>query len=192
MEAAAQLDRLSSRFLPGCSSGGVPFGWDSESTPVGRLQARIFELMFYDYATDINRPLVKAADRLRRQETVDWLALVDWSLLPSIRVDLDQLPHPRQKVAIADTRLTLDQESYTITLDGTPYSGIDSVAFQIVEAIWNARPEKVSSTDLLKLRGLGGKNIPRELKKLPAQLYDLVDGRGGSGYRIVLPPPSCL
>jgi hypothetical protein len=197
-EAAACLDRLSGRFLPGCSSGGVPAEWDSESTPVGRLQARIFELTFYDYASDISWPLVTAADRLRKQEKVDWLALVDWGLLPAIRADLDLLPHPGSAAHLTDTRLcqmsaprlTLEGASYTITFDGTPYTGIDPVAFQIFEVVWNARPKKVSSTELLKLKGLRGKNIRRELKrKLPGPLNDLVKGATGSGYWIALPPP---
>jgi hypothetical protein len=199
-EAAAHLDRLSSRFLPGCSSGGFPADWDSESTPVGRLQARIFELMYYDYASDINWPLVTATDCLRRQEKVDWLALVDWGLLPAIRADLDQLPHPDSTAQLTDSRssqmsaprLTLDQASHTIILDGTPYSGIDPTAFQIFEAIWKAGPEKMSSTRLTKLRGLGSKNISRELNKLQEELRELVVGAGGSGYWIELPFKSCL
>lgn len=141
------------------------------------------------YASDICRPLVTAADRVRRQEKVDWLALVNWGLLPALRADLDQLPHPGRKVLPPDTRLTLDQESYTITLDGTPYSGIDATAFTIFNAIWNARPLKVSSTRLRKIPALARKNIGRELDKLPKDLRDLVDGAPGSGYSIVLPPP---
>jgi hypothetical protein len=98
-----------------------------------------------------------------------------------LRVWLGKRPLPR---------ITLDQDSCTITFDGTPYPGIDPVAFQIFKAIWDRRPARVSSTVLDGLPGLHGKNFSRELKKLPKDLRELVNGAGGSGYGILLPPLS--
>jgi hypothetical protein len=95
-QAADALDELSRRFLPGCSSGGVPARWDNESTPAGRVQARLFGLTFHHYhGSDVSQSLREAAARLREGEAVDWVSLVDWRLLPAMREDLDLLPHPK-------------------------------------------------------------------------------------------------
>jgi hypothetical protein len=198
-DAAQALGHLNTQFLPRCGSGGVSS--PDESTPEGRLIVGVALLADIGHrGPEQNGALLDAAQRLREGTNIDWSRLVAWETLKSIRAGLDLLPHPRRLAhpggtpvpPIPPPRLILDQESKTITLDGTPYPGIDPVAFQIFEAIWNADPKKVSSTTLLKLPGLRGKNISRELKKLPEDLRILVQGAPGSGYWMELPPPTCL
>src|SRR5262249_39686985 len=85
-------------------------------------------------------------------------------------------------------RLSFDQETYTITLDGTPHRGIDPTAFCLVKAISDGGPAHVSSSKLRQLPGMKGKNISRELNKLPEGLRSVVKGQDGAGHRIELPP----
>jgi hypothetical protein len=191
-QAAQALAHLNVEFLPRCGSGGICE--TDDSTAVGRLIGNVAGLAWLgsEGGPWHNSALVDAARMLRENKEVDWGWLVDWEMLQAIRADLNQLPQPRPKVATADNRLTLDDGSLTIILDGTPYSGIDQTAFQIFKAIWNATPEKVSSTKLRKLRGLRGKNIRRVLReKLPGPLSDVVKGARGAGYSIVLPFLDC-
>jgi hypothetical protein len=92
-------------------------------------------------------------------------------------------------------RLFLDCETLTITLDARPFTNIDPVPFQLCQALYKAGPgQVVGSKDLLQLPGLKGKNLPRELEKLPPELRGLVRGVGGKGYWLQFPPrPSnCL
>jgi hypothetical protein len=96
LRAAVHEGELWGRFLPACSSGGVAADWDGESTPAGRLQARLFDLTLHDFRDcDVSLPLREAAARLRQGEEVDWVCLVDWRVLPAMREDLDLLPHPK-------------------------------------------------------------------------------------------------
>jgi hypothetical protein len=97
-------------------------------------------------------------------------------------------------------RLTFDRESRTVTLDGTPYPRLDPTAFDLLETIWTlqqeevrrGRPGVVSGPDLLLCRRLKGKNIPREIKKLPEGLQEIIKGGPGSGRWVALPPRNCL
>jgi hypothetical protein len=197
-DAAVALGHLNTQFIPRCGSGGIPI--TDESTPVGRLIDSIATLAEFGLGgAPHNGNLLEAAQRLREGTNIDWSQLVAWETLELIRADLDQLPHPRRLAHPGGTpaaptpppRLILDQQSKTITLNGTPYPEIDPVAFRLFEAIWKADPQRVSSKKLFIIPGLYGKNVTRELRKLPEDLRDLVKSAGGSGYWIELPPPSC-
>jgi hypothetical protein len=85
-------------------------------------------------------------------------------------------------------RLVFDRDTLTITLDGLPHPNLDPTAFRILEAIRAESPEKASSKQLLEQPGLRGKNIDRELRKLPEELRAVVQGSSGSGRWIALPP----
>ncbi|MFO0881521.1 MAG: hypothetical protein U0840_29835 [Gemmataceae bacterium] len=106
-EALAHLNR---HFLPRCDSGGVQ--QIDESTPVGRLiDAVAFLVHPAGGAPGHNATLVESARWLHEGGTLDWAALADWSLLPAIRADLDQLPHPQrssqeQRLERVETLLT--------------------------------------------------------------------------------------
>jgi hypothetical protein len=98
-DAAMALAHLNTEFLPRCGSGGVR-PTDSE-TPAGRL---IFDVAilanwvstgrFRGGGPYHNSALLEASETARAGEKVDWNSLVNWSMLPSIRTDLDKLPHP--------------------------------------------------------------------------------------------------
>jgi hypothetical protein len=88
-------------------------------------------------------------------------------------------------------RLVFDHDTFTITLDGRPYPHLDPTAFRILETIRAKHPEKASSKHLLEQPGLKGKNIDRELRKLPEELRAVVQGSSGSGRWIALPPLPC-
>src|SRR5579864_830815 len=93
MWSATALGTLNHEFLPRCGSGGV-FETDPH-TPEGRL---IYDLSFLVNPEGggpyHNEALLQAARNLSEERTVDWDSLVEWSWLPRIRADLDQLPHP--------------------------------------------------------------------------------------------------
>jgi hypothetical protein len=85
-------------------------------------------------------------------------------------------------------RLVLDAATFTITLDGVLYRGVDPVAFTIFRTIWEASPRPVSGPELEKRPFLRGKKFGRELQKLPDVLRRLVIGTPGQGYHIQLTP----
>jgi hypothetical protein len=87
-------------------------------------------------------------------------------------------------------RLRLDKATRTITLDGVAYQGIDPIAFDVFAAIHKARAP-ISGPRVQETPGLRGKNLARELNKLPRSLRKLVKGRDGNGRWIELPPESC-
>jgi hypothetical protein len=90
--------------------------------------------------------------------------------------------------ATAEQRLKFDTLTQTVTLDGEAFTNLDPVAFRILRVIWEGQERKTSSRELTDLPGLGSKNIPRELKKLPEELQAIVRGATGAGRWICLPP----
>jgi hypothetical protein len=85
-------------------------------------------------------------------------------------------------------RLALDDASRCITLDGIPYAGLDPVAYQIFKEIHAGNDTPVSSGTLNNRPGRRRKKLSRELDKLPPPLRAVVEGQGGRGYSIRLPP----
>jgi hypothetical protein len=181
--AARDLAHLNTAFILRCGSGGVRIG---ELDPAGRLVQELAFLAEIGYrgGPEHNGALLEAVQILSEGKPLDWDQLVKWDRLDAIRSDLDLLPHPRASKSLP--RLTLDPDSRTITVDGKSHPAIDPTAFLIFDALWEASPGKLSSIDLHKQRALGGKNISRELKKLPKALRILVKSAGGSGYWIQL------
>jgi hypothetical protein len=91
-------------------------------------------------------------------------------------------------------RLRFDQGTLTVWLDGQAYEKLNPTAFRLLEVFWERRPNHVSSSVLRTITGLKGKNIPRELNKLPADLRSIIQSDTGSGRWIALPSlplPNC-
>jgi hypothetical protein len=97
-QAASALENLHMQgFLLPCSSGGIAVV--DETTLMGRLVTNVTSLA--DFGQDgfpHNHILLQAARRLHDGSGMNWAALIDWDLLPVIRADLDQLPHPKPRV----------------------------------------------------------------------------------------------
>jgi hypothetical protein len=87
-----------------------------------------------------------------------------------------------------DSRLQFDPASRAVTLDDQPFEGIDPVPFLILREIANAHPRPLAEADLRAAHALKGKNVRRELRKLPAPLLALVQSRPGFGRWLALPP----
>ncbi|MFO0877907.1 MAG: hypothetical protein U0840_11185 [Gemmataceae bacterium] len=108
--ASEALGHLNRHFLPRCDSGGVQ--QIDESTPVGRLIDTVAFLVHPAGGSPChNATLVDSARWLHEGGALDWPALADWSLLPTLRADLDQLPHPQpssheQRLERVETLLT--------------------------------------------------------------------------------------
>src|SRR5262249_46401466 len=94
----------------------------------------------------------------------------------------------QQERRTPEERLTVDDLTLTVTLDGKRFPDADPTAFQLFRAIYQGGGRPVSSSELMELPGLRGKNIPREVNKLPRALRDPVKGNRGKGYWIQLPP----
>jgi hypothetical protein len=103
--------------------------------------------------------------------------------MPEPLTDLDAHTAPQPT-----SRLTLDQDSLTIIFDGTSYAHIDPVAFHLFKAIYDGKGLPVGPNELNRLPRMRGKNLPRELNKLPGPLRALVKGKGGKGRWVELPP----
>jgi hypothetical protein len=91
-EAALMLAELNTNYLPRCGSGGVMT--TDIACAVGRLIPTIAFLVNGSLANGPhhNQPLLMAADALRQGQEIDWVELVDWKMLSSVRDDLDLLP----------------------------------------------------------------------------------------------------
>jgi hypothetical protein len=95
----------------------------------------------------------------------------------------------RQSVEKQPDRLVFDGDTYTVTLDGQPFPGIDPTPFRLLRALYNARHSgPLSGEQLQWAAAMRGKNLFREWEKLPQELRDLVQGSGGKGYALRLPP----
>lgn len=91
--AAGALAHINTQFVPRCGSGGLQ--WPGDETPLGRLMLASVALVPSEGGgPDHNGALIMAARDIRSGRSVDWNELVEWTSLPAIRVDLDQLPHP--------------------------------------------------------------------------------------------------
>jgi hypothetical protein len=82
-------------------------------------------------------------------------------------------------------RLVFDRDARTITLDGKPFRNLDPTAFEILAAIKEGDGCPVSKLE--KKPRLRGKNICRELKKLPIELRKIIQSDTGTGRWISLP-----
>jgi hypothetical protein len=89
---------------------------------------------------------------------------------------------------VQEERLLFDRDTLTVTLDRKEYPELDPTAFSILEEVWKGQGKPVSGKTLSDLPGMRGKNIPREIKKLPEDLRAIVKGGTGSGRWISLPP----
>ena len=111
-QAATELAVLNRDYLPRCGSGGV--APTDERTSVGRLIEELAFFVYFDLyppregnsggGPEHNSSLLTASDMLRRGESIKWDDLADWSRLPSIRRDLDQLPEPSRRPPEAHER----------------------------------------------------------------------------------------
>ena len=97
---------------------------------------------------------------------------------------------PRNKVA--QQRLTFDDETLTITLDGKPFRTADPAAYNIVKFL--AHPDRLAkyhpgSTIQATTPGLKGKNkIADKIGSLPKAIRDCIHSAPGRGRCFVLPP----
>jgi hypothetical protein len=144
-------------------------------------------------------PVMLSAAREDRQER-----LADMNPYPVYVVNADEIrgektpaqagPVPDAETAIKD-RLIIDLETCSVVLDGKTYRDIDRVPLLILKALQDAGPgQSRTGADLLKLPGLKGKNITRELAKLDThkKIRAMVQGEAGDGYWLQLPPrPKC-
>jgi hypothetical protein len=95
----------------------------------------------------------------------------------------------RETVEKQPDRLLFDGDTYTVTLDGRPFREIDPTPFRLMRALYNTRHSgPLNGERLQTAAGLVGKNLYREWEKLPQPLRDLVQGSGGKGYFLHLPP----
>jgi hypothetical protein len=85
-----------------------------------------------------------------------------------------------------DARLTFDLSNNSVTLDGTPYNGLEPQPVRVLHVIARAAPKKI---DRVAIGAQTGASRPdRELDKLPPELNQLVSrGKGRGGYLLVLP-----
>jgi hypothetical protein len=84
-------------------------------------------------------------------------------------------------------RLSFHNDTYSVDLDGRRYEVTDPIPFHILNALADAPPPGLTQTDLQKLPGLRGKNIRRELAKLPPALSALIRSAPGRGRWLQLP-----
>jgi hypothetical protein len=107
-EAALMLAELNTNYLPRCGSGGVMT--TDTACAVGRLIPTIAFLVNGSLAAGPhhNQPLLMAAGALRKGQEIDWVELVDWEMLASVRDDLDLLPESvsRAKPVPSKVRVT--------------------------------------------------------------------------------------
>jgi hypothetical protein len=91
-------------------------------------------------------------------------------------------------------RLFIDPQANCITLDGTPYTGLDPGGVQVVDALWQAGAlggEKILSSEKRKQRlpGCGHENtLRRQLAKLPPAIRNCIKAKPGAGRWLELPP----
>jgi hypothetical protein len=109
--------------------------------------------------------------------------------LAEAQIAVRKKPEPRVPAQPQQDRLTLDQGTLTITLDGETFAGVDPTAFRLFEAINKGKAVPVSGRELRRLPAMSGKNVSRELEKLPANLQSVIRTKPGSGRWIELPPP---
>jgi hypothetical protein len=84
------------------------------------------------------------------------------------------------------TRVLIDPDAGTATLDSQVFSNVDPDALRILQAIQTKGGNWISSTELQRLRGVGeGTRVDRILKKLPPELGVFFTGTPGRGYRWV-------
>jgi hypothetical protein len=101
--------------------------------------------------------------------------------------DEADLPPARPAEHPPEERLVFDRETLTVTLDKRKYEGLDPTAFHILREIAEGEGKPVRSETLLGLPSVRGKNIQRELRKLPPELRAIIPGRPGSGRHLCLP-----
>src|SRR5262249_35988830 len=79
-------------------------------------------------------------------------------------------------------RVAFDDHTLTVIIDGRRTRIDRPTPYILFKTIALARPGVVSSDDLSDTRGLRGKNIPRELDRLPGGLRGHIQSAKGSGY----------
>jgi hypothetical protein len=145
------------------------------------------ECLLYDGARhDLSVLLARWARYLdKRHREVD----ADHRRIEPARLALEEARHNID--AAPATRLVFDDATFTVILDNTPHRSLDPTAFRVLKAIHLGGGKPVSSKCLLSQPQLRGKNIARELKKLPPALLALIKSKDGSGRWLELPSPSC-
>jgi hypothetical protein len=94
------------------------------------------------------------------------------------------------------SRLTIDQKSNCITLDGVCYSGLDPDALAVFKALWKAKANGENrAIPFKKLQELlphcnHENTLRRQLDKLPEPLRSCVKAEKGKGRWLALPPLS--
>ncbi len=111
--AADALAYLNSHFIPRCGSGG--YRSPSCDTPLGRvITATVLLVRSEGGSPHHNLVLQEAANVVRSGQSLNWDEIADWAALPSIRSDLDLLPHPSPAVSKRlDQLATMVQEMAT-------------------------------------------------------------------------------
>jgi hypothetical protein len=86
------------------------------------------------------------------------------------------------------SRLNFDDDTCTVTLDGTAYPIDDAKAYSVYKELASARPDVLSKRALAeRVKGCrGSKTIPALFNKLPPQLRNTIQ-RGTRGYTVRLP-----
>jgi hypothetical protein len=75
------------------------------------------------------------------------------------------------------SRLVFEDATLTVVLDQVRFSGLHPTPFHLFKAIHASGGRPVSSRTLLGLPGMQGKNIVRELGKLPAPLRSVIKSK---------------
>lgn len=83
-------------------------------------------------------------------------------------------------------RIRFDDDSRTVNVDGRSHQVSDPTAYAMFKAVAEARPHRITSREIAVLPGLSGKNIARELKKLPRVLRKMIDSKT-NGHCCTLP-----
>lgn len=130
------------------------------------------------------------APQARHRRHGDWTGYGPWfSGVNDCRVEFEAWYEAREKDAPPSARLTFDDATLTVTLDGTSYPLGDPKAFLLYKAIATAEHPPLTNRQIRgRVRGLNAtKAVPKRLKTLPEALQETIS-TNKSGHWLQLPP----
>ena len=151
-EAAQALGVLNNEFIPRCGSGGIRI-MTGDTSEIRLMNEIAFLAAWNGGGPYHNRELLTAATNLREGRAIDWNELVNWPRLPTIRADLDRLPHPRRGEA-ADVagqyvfRWQSERNKWDIVFDGKSILVHDSVGLFYLGELLNKSGKIVTASEL--------------------------------------------
>jgi hypothetical protein len=149
-----------------------------EPGSIGPLNAPSAHALVFDYSNWVSEKFETDREVFRTTSGPDVNSFV-----PVLQRERDRL---RLSLSNRKRRLMVDIKTFTITLDGKSYSGLNVDAVRVLEAIAKEAPRPVTGPTLEGQLVLV--RVDRVLKKLPSPLQQIVQGTSGKGYSIVLPP----